>query len=187
MLEVVSFVLLVVLIILIWVYYLLSRESAVVAQLGEQIELTRSKLRLAERKFLQRKISKNVFDSLISGFESDLVSLELERAALSRPVSKSAARKAEEILERLPNPPKRLRVKVASLLKETEALRHEMAVLESKLLKHEIREAVFEKLMTVKESELIRAESELLRVVEEFHKGKILEGISGGGTQTEKK
>jgi hypothetical protein len=129
MIEVLAVVLLVVLIILLWLYYLLSRESAVVAQLDAHIDITRSKLRLAEKKFLQRKISKNVFDSLVSGFESDLVSYELERAALSRPASQSARKKAEDILSRIPNPPKRLKVKIISLLRETEALRHEMVFL----------------------------------------------------------
>jgi hypothetical protein len=42
-------------------------------------------------------------------------------------------------------------------------------------------------MMTVKESELIQKESELLHLVEDSHKGKILEEISANEIPAEKK
>jgi hypothetical protein len=177
MIEVAFLVLVVLLIIIIWVYYIFSREWVIAARIDRQIALTKSRITLAEKKFLQRKISKNIFNSLMSGFESDLVSYELERAAFGRPRELVVRSKADEILNSVPKPPKRIKVKIIPLLRETEKLRHEMKALEAKLLKREIHEGVFEKLMTSKQKDLIKKESELLKVLDDAHKGRMVEEI----------
>ncbi|MCX6801326.1 MAG: hypothetical protein NTZ73_04005 [Candidatus Diapherotrites archaeon] len=186
MLEVVVLVVFVILLIILWVYFVVSAGNFAVAELEKNISLTKSRLRIAEKKFLQRKISKGVFNSLVEGFESDLVSYELGRAVLNRPVAPSVQKKAEEILARIPKPPKRTKIKITAMLKETEVLRREMSMLESKLLKHEIREEVFERLMTSKEKELIKKEADLLRLVEESHRGRLFEELQANETEVEK-
>jgi len=165
MFEELVFVLVVIFVVLIIVAYASLRNRAFESGLNLRVLAAKEKLLIAERKFMQGKIKKGVFEALIDQMEEEMLSSELALLRLHKAPQISTAPKAEKILAVLEKPTSYRRAKINSILKETELLRNEMGLLEIKLLKREITQRVFEKLIAQKEAKLISKEQELTDVV----------------------
>ena len=163
--EIFLAVMVIVIIAVVVIYSFLSNRSSR-SELNLQIIDAKGKLAIAERKFMQGKIRKSIFEVLVSGLEEELLTAELALFRLQELPAASIAPKAAQILAIMDKPTKYRRAKINSILKETTLLRNEMSLLEGKLLKRQIRESVFEKLIAQKESKLIEKEKQLGDFVE---------------------
>ncbi len=179
MIEVIAVVLIAVVICALIVYLILRSSSPTPEELRGRISSAREKLSIAERKFMQGKIKKNVFSSIVDQIEEELLEAELSMYRLKKAPVIEVGAKVDKISAVLTNPTKFRRAKIGMILRETELLRSEMGLLEAKFLRREITQAVFEKLVMKKESALISKEKELTDVVVKATEGKekfVLEG-----------
>lgn len=172
MFEELIFVLVAVIVVLVIFAYSYFRSSRTAEELNSKIIDARGRLSIAERKFMQGKIKRGIFDSLSSQIEEELLSAELALFRIQKAPTIEPSPKAGKIFAVLERPTNYRRAKINSILKETELLRHEMSLLEGKLLKRAIRESVFEKLIAQKESALISKEKELADIVESASSAK---------------
>jgi hypothetical protein len=165
MLEVVFIVLLFFVVVLAFFYFSFLREKNFVDSARLSIVSARERLRIAERKFMQGKIKRSVFDSIVDDLEEELYSSELILFRFNKPFDVSLSDKVSLVMQKMDSVSKRKRKRVESILRETELIRHELDLLEAKLLKHEIKQSVFERLVKKKEFELIKKERELTNLV----------------------
>ena len=165
MLEVISFLILVLIAFVILLGFSVWQDKRNLALLNERISSLNQQISIAKRRFMQGKIKKNVFDLIIDDLESELYSAELLLFRMKKSASISVKSKTDEIMSKLDKPTKHRRQLVEKILSDTELIREELALLEAKLFKHEINQSVFDKLVREKESELIRKEKELMDVV----------------------
>jgi hypothetical protein len=125
----------------------------------------KEKIRIAERKFMQGKLRKSVFEMILTELEEELISAELVLFRFRNRNFVSVENKVEQIVKKLARPTKHRQALVGKILRETELLRMEKSLLEGKLLKHEISQPVFERVVKNKESQLIKKEKELADIV----------------------
>lgn len=123
-------------------------------------------IKIAERRFMQGKIKKSVFDALLDDLEQELISAELILFRFRKLPVISVEDKIGEVVLKLGKSTQYRKSKIQRILTETELLREEMGLLESKLLRREIKQSVFEKLIKQKELLLIKKEKELMDVIE---------------------
>ncbi len=165
MFEAIVLVLVVVVLVLVLFAYSSLRDKRLFLDTERSIVSARERLKIAERRFRQGKMNKGVFDSIADDLEGELYSAELLLFRLKKYNEISVDTKATLIVQKLDRPTKYRRSKIESILRETELIRHEMSLLEAKLLKREIKDSVFEKLIKERESEIIKKEKELMDVV----------------------
>lgn len=147
------------------IVYFSMRKRLNEGEIRARISDADRRLFIAEKKFMQGKIKRGVFDSISSEIEEDLMSCELALLRHEKAPQISVASRAERVVSLLSNPTPHRRAKINSILKETSLIRHEMSHLEAKLLKRAIRESVFEKMIAKKEAKLIEKEKELGDIV----------------------
>ena len=162
MLEVVFFVIVVLLVIISLFGFSSYAERKMLKEAEISIAQNRDRIRIAERKFMQRKIKKSVFDNILEDLEEQILLAEMNIFRLKKPSSVSINEKAQEIFLKLAHPTNHKKKMIEGILKETEFLRDEMSLLEGRLMKREIREAVFEKMIKEKEKEMIEKERKLI-------------------------
>lgn len=165
MIEVIVFLVLVLIVFVVLLGFSVWQDKKSIANLNEKVASLNQQISIAQRRFMQGKIKKNVFDLILDDLESELYSTELLLFRSQKSASVSVKSKTDEIISKLDKPTKHRRALVESILSETELIREELALLEGKLFKHEIKQSVFDKLVREKESELIRKEKELMDVV----------------------
>jgi hypothetical protein len=166
MIEVVFLVL--VLFLLIGIFWFASykkNRSEQVLLFEQEITDDKQKIKIAERRFLQGKIRKEVFEPLSNEMERGMIEKELEVFKIKRESEVSIKDKLTQIIEKMSNPTRYKKLRLEKLLKESEMIRQEMSFLESKLLKREIKQNVFEFLIKKKEIELIDKENEVIKLV----------------------
>jgi len=165
MLEVLFLVAIVLLVILLIFGFSLHREKKLAEDIEREIVSAKDRIKIAERKFMQGKIKKSVFDLILDDLEGELLSAEMALFRIKRSSEVSIGDKALMILSKIDKPTKHRKAGIEKLLKETELLRVEMSMLEGKLLKREINQSVFEKLIKEKESQMIQKEKDLMDIV----------------------
>jgi len=141
------------------------RDSREQMRLQNRISFVKDKLKIAEKKFFTGKLKKNVFDSLLDELESELASCELSLFRLQKSKELSVEKKANALLSKVFHPSRYRKVKLSRLLLETELLNQEIDLLESKFMKRELRQGVFEKLLKEKEQIMLEKESEIVSSV----------------------
>jgi hypothetical protein len=167
MLEVFFLVLIVIILFVGYFAFVSYNEKVLIQNTEKRIASTKEKIKIAERKYMQGKLKKSVFDSLIEELEEELFSAECILLRLKKSSVVSHLNKVSAVLSKVEKPTKHRKAKVEKILKEIELLRSETALLESKYLKREIKQNVFEKMIRKKESELIQKEKELNDIVAE--------------------
>jgi len=166
MLEVFLLVLLVVLLFTLLLFYF-SRKTIWALENAERIMISaQERIKIAERRFMQGKIKKSVFDALLDDLEQELVMAELILFRFRRLPDVSVGEKVGEVVLKLGKSTQYRKSKISRILMETEMLRQEMGLLEGKLLRHEIKQSVFERMIKQKELVLIKKEKELMDVIE---------------------
>jgi len=166
-LEVVALIVVLFLAIAVAFIYNFSREGTLAADQEIKIELVKRELKIAEKKFFQGKIKKELFEALIEDLEEQLAMAELTLFRMRKSGEFSVEGKTQELFERITKPTRHRKAKISRLLLETEMLKSEMNLLEAKLLKREIRPSVFLKLVKDREHEMISRESELMSIINE--------------------
>ena len=165
MLEVIVFVAVVILILVLSAGYYSLKDKMAAGNAQLQIKNAEEKLKIAERKFMQGKIKKSVFDSIVDDIEEEMLSAEMALLRITKSKELSVEEKTLEIMKQIERPTKHRMTQVQKILEETEILRKEMSMLEGKLLKREIKQSVFEKLVKEKETEMIKKEKDLMDIV----------------------
>jgi hypothetical protein len=165
MLEAIVLVLVLVIIVLGFFTFSSIKEKAIYLAAERTVVSAKERLKIAERRYRQGKMNKSVFDSIADDLESELYSAELQIFRMKTFGQITVDTKATLIVQKLDKPTNHRKSKIESILRETEIIRHEMSLLEAKLLKREIKETVFEKLIKERESEIIKKEKELMDVV----------------------
>ena len=165
MLEVIVFVAVVILILVLSAGYYSLKDKMAAGNAQLQIKNAEEKLKIAERKFMQGKIKKSVFDSIVDDIEEEMLSAEMALLRITKSKELSVEEKTLEIMKQIERPTKHRMTQVQKILEETEILRKEMSMLEGKLLKREIKQSVFEKLVKEKETEMIKKENDLMDIV----------------------
>ncbi|MCX6803003.1 MAG: hypothetical protein NTY48_00335, partial [Candidatus Diapherotrites archaeon] len=143
----------------------LFRRDSYKLELETSVHSAQERLLIAERKFMQGKLKRSVFESLRSMIEEEMLLAEMSLFRLKKASNISVSTKAKRLVEVSGSLSRRKETKVRSILKETELLRSQMGLLEARFLKRSISEYVFEKLITNKESELIKKERELSNLI----------------------
>ena len=165
MIEVLVFVFLV-LIVLVGIFaYSSYSEKKAILDAENQVVSAKERLKIAERKFMQGKIKKSVFESLIDDIEEELLLAELALFRLKNYPEVSITEKASQVFLKMDRPTKYRKIRIEKILTETELIRNEISILEGKFMKHEIKQSVFERLIKTKEDLMIRKEKELMDVV----------------------
>jgi len=165
MIEVIVLLVLVLLVFVILIGISAWQDKKNIFLLNEKVSSLNQQISIAKRRFMQGKIKNNVFELILDDLEGDLYSTELLLFRLKKSNSVSVKTKTDEIMSKLDKPTKHRRQLLEKILAETELIREELALLEGKLFKHEMKQSVFDKLVREKEYELIRKEKELMDVV----------------------
>jgi uncharacterized membrane protein len=166
MLEVVLLVLLVVVLFVIVFGYSSYQNDARIRRAQAEVISARDRLEIAERKFMQGKIKRAVFDSLVNDLEGELVSAELVLFRNNKSSEPSIVSTPKELLDKLSSQSKYKKAQAQHILKEIDLINSELGLLESKFLKRELKQSVFEELVKKKESLLIKKENELMKIIE---------------------
>ncbi|NMA44861.1 MAG: hypothetical protein GX950_03570 [Candidatus Diapherotrites archaeon] len=166
MIEVIFLVLvLFALIAIFWFITYKEDKTSLISLFEEKIVDDKQKLMIAERKFMQGKIRREVFEPLSGDMEREMIEKELEIFRIKQEKTISVEDKLNQLVEKMSRPTNYKKLKLAKLLKELEMIRREMSFLESKLLKREIKQNVFEFLTRKREMELIDKENQIVKIV----------------------
>ncbi len=166
MIEVIFLVLvLFALIAIFWFITYKEDKTSLISLFEEKIVDDKQKLMIAERKFMQGKIRREVFEPLSGDMEREMIERELEIFRIKQEKTISVEDKLNQLVEKMSRPTNYKKLKLAKLLKELEMIRREMSFLESKLLKREIKQNVFEFLTRKREMELIDKENQIVKIV----------------------
>ena len=168
MYEVVGLLLLVAAVFFAFFMYNYTREGRVALEQEKRINFARDKLKLAEKRYFQGKIKKEVFDAVLDDLQAELAEAELVLFRMRKSREISVEDKTVALLDRVTKPTKHRRAKIARLLFETELLRSEVSLLEGKLMKRELRQSTFQRLMREKENDMLSKESELVSAMREM-------------------
>ncbi|MDD3083834.1 MAG: hypothetical protein PHP82_02315 [Candidatus ainarchaeum sp.] len=159
----VIFIVLIVTIILLMVFFYNSNDSKNLILEKEQIlSIQMDKLKIAEKKFFQGKIRKPIFDKLKNDLEYNIILTELDLFRLKKTPLLKLEEKAQQLFFKLKKPTKYKKAKLKKLLKESELIRSELNIIEKKLLKNNISQETFERLIREKENEIIEKETQII-------------------------
>lgn len=148
-----------------FIVYNSSWESRIIIQKESMLGIARERLEIANKRYMQGKIKKEIFEDLKLDLEEEIFLFELEIYRLKKLHTLEIEDKLEAIVKKIIHPTKHRRIQIAHLLTETELIRKEMKYLESKFLKREISEKLFKKIIKKKEAELISFENDIIHVV----------------------
>ena len=148
--------------------YNYTREGRITIDQERRIRFAKEKLKLAEKRYFQGRIKKELFDDVLSDIEAELAEAELVLFRLRKAREISVEEKTVALLDRVTKPTKHRKAKIARLLFETELLRSEVSLLEAKLMKRELTQSTFQRLMRDKENDMLEKESELVRTMREM-------------------
>lgn len=151
--------------ILIFIWYNSSFESRLIFEKEKILEFERDRLKIAQRKHMQNKIKKEIYEELKEEIEEKIFLTELEIFRLKKLHRLEIEEKLNQIYKKITKPTKHRRIQLSHLLTETELVRKEMGYLENKLMKREISDVLFKKLIRKKEQELISLEIDIINVV----------------------
>jgi hypothetical protein len=164
----VAIIVLIVIIILLIVFLLNSGDAKnFIIEKEQELIIQREKIRIAEKKFMQGKIRKPIFDKIKNDLEHETVLTELSIFRLKKSSLAKLEEKAQQLFLKLKRPTKYKKNKLKNLLKESELIRHELNIIENKLLKNEISQQSFERLVQLKENEMIEKESQIVNFLKE--------------------
>jgi hypothetical protein len=149
-----------------------STYESLIFENEKKLQKINSQLNFARMRFMKGKINKDVFEQLKSNLDSEKVYLELENHNLKELRLPEVSKKTNLIMEKLSNPSKLKKTRIQRLVQESEILRRDMKILESKLLKGLITKKTFENLIVKKENDLISKETELIDFVNESNEVK---------------
>ncbi len=142
-----------------------ENSSSLIFYFEQGISEDKQKMKIAERKFMQGKMRKEVFEPLSEEMSVKVLEKELELFKIKKSSEVSIKAKLEQLVEKMSSPNKYKKSKLEKLLKESEIIRSQMSFLESRLLKREIKQHVFEYLIKKKEMEMIDKENEVLKII----------------------
>ncbi len=172
MIEVLFLVLILIILVVFLVIYSPVRDQIQAALFERKISMLKAQLDLTEKKFLQRKISKEVYDSLYERLESELMQYNFELFKLREGKHISVEGKVAQLLEKVGAPSNRQKSKINSLTRDSEYLKNEIKQLKGRLMKRQIKEKVYSKLVAEKELSLVQKESEIIQVIKESNSKK---------------
>lgn len=155
-------VLIVVLISLIIFFYNKTDSKKIIFLKEQELLLLKDRYKIAEKKFLQGKIKQNIFDKLKNDLEYEIVLIELEIFRVKKNYFSKLEEKFQQILLKIKKPTKYKKAKLKGFLKESEMIRNELRLIEKKILKNEISQNTFERLLQEKEKEMIKKETQIL-------------------------
>jgi hypothetical protein len=142
-----------------------ENSSSLISYFEQGISEDKQKMKIAERKFMQGKMRKEVFEPLSEEMSVKVLEKELELFKIKKSSEVSIKAKLGQLVEKMSSPNKYKKSKLEKLLKESEIIRSQMSFLESRLLKREIKQHVFEYLIKKKEMEMIDKENEILKII----------------------
>jgi hypothetical protein len=119
-----------------------------------RIATIKFELDAAKKRFSAGKISKDVFDSILEDLETELVEEELLIESSKRPTK----REPKDLLFSS-KPTKHQISRVSVLLGEIDLIRNEISILENKLLRRQISEKTYSKLVKKRHLKLLEKES----------------------------
>ncbi|MDD4251004.1 MAG: hypothetical protein PHX27_02320 [Candidatus ainarchaeum sp.] len=131
----------------------------------QELLLLVDQLKIVEKKFFQGKIKKNVFDNLKGDIEINFVLKELEIFRLKKIDFSKLNEKLDQLSVKLKNPTRFKKTKLKNLIRESELILAELDIIEKKFLKKEISASSFEKLVHIKENEMIAKESQIVNYI----------------------
>lgn len=170
MLEVIIVVLIVLFSLSIVFVYNAGLPKNIIAEKEQLLLINKDKLRVTEKKFLQGKIKEPVFFQLKEKLEIEIVLIELEIFRLNKTGFIFVEEKLKKLLNKLKKPTKFKKAKLKSLLSDLEFIKKEMDFVEKRLLKKEIMNSSFEKLIQQKENEMIEKEIQIVHFMQEIEK-----------------
>jgi len=165
MIEVLAFLVLVLLVFVVLIGFSVWQDKRNINTLNERVSSLTQQISIAKRRYMQGKIKNSVFELIQDDLESELYSTELMLFRIKKTSSVSVKSKTDEIMSKLDKPTKHRRQLLEKILAETELIREELALIEGKLFKHEMKQSVFDRLVREKEYDLIKKEKELMDVV----------------------
>jgi hypothetical protein len=167
-LEVLLLVLLVVGIIIIVMRANYSTTEQLVNAKEAQIEIEREKLKIAEKKYMQGKIKKDIFMELKSDIIYKMILSELDIFRIRKAHTLEIEEKAQKIINKIVHPTRHKESSIRHKLAETEIIRKEIKFVEKKLLRNEIDQNLFKRIVSEKEDEMIEKENEIIHIVKEM-------------------
>ncbi len=162
MIEVVVMVLLIVIGLVVALKYNYTLAEKIAFEKEQEIITGQNKLKIAEKKYMQGKIKSEVFEQLKDDLNYKMILTQLDIFRIKKMHALEIEEKAEKLFEKLIHPTKHRKAKLRHLLMESEVLRKEIKFIEKKLLKNEITENVFKRLISQKEDEMIEKENEII-------------------------
>lgn len=160
--------LLIILIMLVLIVILLNTsfwKSNLIIEKEKILDLEKNRLKIVNRKYMQNKIKKEVFESLKEDIEEKLILTEMDIFRLRKAHLLEIENKLNEIYKKITRQTKHRKVQLTRLVTNAELVRKEMGYLEHKLLKREISENLFKKLIKNKEHELISIEIDIINLI----------------------
>lgn len=165
MIEVIFLVIVLVIVLFIIIKTNYSNVEQIIFEKEQILGIKEDKLKIAQKKYMQGKIKKEVYDGLSNDLQIDMVLTQLDIFRIKKIHTLEIEEKAQKLFAKLANPTKHRQTKLRHLLIESEVIRKELKFIENKLLKNEITENVFQDLIKLKEKEMIEKESEIINFI----------------------
>jgi hypothetical protein len=170
MLEIVGLeVIVLVIIVIVGLFLIVKFNSSLTEKLArdkeEHLDIEREKLKIAEKKYMQGKIKKDVFDKVKNDLSYKIVLTELDIYRIKKTHTLEIEEKAEQLFEKLVHPTKHRKVTLKHMLIESELVRKELKLIENKLLKNEIDQELFKRLISEKEDEMLEKENQIIHFI----------------------
>ena len=162
MIEVILLVIIFLILVIWFFFYGNSIESRIIIEKERLLKLQEKKLIIAQKKFMKGKINQPVFEELKNDLKFNSLLLELEILRLKQIHQIEIEEKVLELISKLKTPTKYRKTKLRHLLIESEILMKEINLIEKKMMKNEISQELFKKIIKHKENELIEKEAQIV-------------------------
>ena len=150
---------------LLFFLYNSGSSQSIVFEKEQELSAQKDKLKIAEKKFLQGKMNKNIFEKIRNDLEYENVLLELEIEIARRTNFERVEEKVKQLFSKFKKPTKYKRTKLKRMIGESESVRTELKIIEKKLLRNEISQETFEKLVQEKEKEMVDKETKIVHFI----------------------
>ncbi|MFA5764078.1 MAG: hypothetical protein WC915_04660 [archaeon] len=141
----------------------------------EHLEHEKEKLKSAEKKYMQGKIKQDVFAKVKDELNYKIVLTELDIYRIKKIHTLEIEEKAEKLIQKLVHPTKHRKITLRHMLIESELVRKELKIIENKLLKNEIDQELFKRLISEKEDEMLEKENQIIHFVKSANSDMIIE------------
>ncbi len=145
-----------------------SLTERLVRDREEHLDIEREKLKIAEKKYMQGKIKQDVFEKVKEDLSYKIVLTELDIYRIKKTHTLEIEDKAEKLIQKLVHPTKHRQVTLRHMLIESELVRKELKIIENKLLKNEIDQKLFKRLVSEKEDEMLEKENQIIHFIKSF-------------------